>query len=43
MKHNILGAGLYIYIKETSIKIIEHNNRQNVNTFIRNLDTNNER
>jgi len=51
MKHNILGTGLYIYIythihiyiKETDIKILEHNNRQNVSTCIRNLDTNKER
>jgi hypothetical protein len=31
------------YIKETKIKIKEHNNRQNVNICIRNLDTNKER
>jgi hypothetical protein len=30
-------------IKETKIKTKEHNNRQNVNICIRNLDTNKER
>jgi len=30
-------------IKEIEIKIKEHNNRQNVNICIRNLDTNKER
>jgi hypothetical protein len=29
-------------IKETKIKTTEHNNRQNVNIYIRNLDTNKE-
>ena len=29
--------------KETKIKAKEHNNRQNVNVYIRNLDTNKER
>jgi len=31
------------HIKETKIKTKEHNNRQNVNVYIRNLDTNKER
>ena len=30
-------------MKETKIKTKEHNNRQNVNMCIRNLDTNRER
>ena len=32
-----------VYLKKTTIKTKDHNNRQNLNICIRNLDTNNER